>query len=359
MRLVIAMLIVFVAAGMAGAQDLDSSRDTSTKPGPTVIYQNPVDNKQGGDTVDNPTVIPGLPYDNAGTTAGFSDDYDEVCPYTGSTAPDVVYSYTPGSDVSVMVDLCGSLYDTKLYVYDSGLALVACNDDFYFDEVCGTYVSALESLPLTGGETYFIIIDGYGGESGDYFLSVEGADPCVMAPCPVDAVDEGEPPLGDGYVDTWNSGCGDPELSFTEIDWINSDPTNPLDGYAWLCGRSGWYVGPESADYRDTDWFRVFADQDGLMEFTVEAEYPTYVFKLAPTDCATVGVEIQATADCEEPATLSFPVLGGEEIWLWIGPTAFTGPVTEYRYFATLSNNTFDVVPVEDMSFGGVKALFR
>ncbi len=95
------------------------------------------------------------------------------------------------------------------------------------------------------------------------------------------------------------------------------------------------------------------------MEFTVESEHPLYLFKLAPLECANVAVELQATADCEAPATLTFPVTEGEEIWLWLGPTTFTGPVTEYRYFATVSNNFYDVVPVEDMSFGGVKALFR
>lgn len=359
MRLTIAMLIVLIAAGMAVAQDLDSSRDPSTKPGATVVYQNPVEHKQGGDTVFDATVITGLPFSDTGTTFGYFNDYDEVCPYTGSTSPDVVYSYTPNSDAVVRVDLCGSGYDTKLYVYDSGQTLVDCNDDFYFDEVCGNYVSAIELLLLTGGETYYIVIDGYGGESGDYVLLVEGSEPCVMDPCPVDAVDEGEPPLGDGYVDTWNGGCGDPGISFTEIDWINSDPTSPLDGFAWLCGRSGWFLSSGGGETRDTDWFRVFADQTGVMEFTVEAEYPTYIFKLAPTDCATVAVELQVTADCEDPATLSFPVIEGEEIWLWIGPTTFGGPVTEYRYFATLSNNMFNVVPDEDMSFGGVKALFR
>ena len=40
------------------------------------------------------TVIDALPYVMMGTTVGYTDDYDEECPYTGSTSPDVVYSFT-------------------------------------------------------------------------------------------------------------------------------------------------------------------------------------------------------------------------------------------------------------------------
>jgi hypothetical protein len=31
----------------------------------------------------------------------------------------------------------------------------------------------------------------------------------------------------------------------------------------------------------------------------------------------------------------------------------------EFTYFMTVSNNTFDVVPAKEMSWGGVKSLFR
>jgi len=63
--------------------------------------------------------------------------------------------------------------------------------------------------------------------------------------------------------------------------------------------------------------------------------------------------------DCGEPGTLLFPVTAGEEIWLWVGPIDFTGPVTEFTYFMTVSNNMFDAVPNEEKSWGEVKALYR
>ena len=94
----------------------------------------------------------GSPRTVTGTTAGFTHDYDEVCPYGGSTAPDVVYRYAPAANVPVNIDLCYSSYDTKLYVYQDAVtpgAPLACNDDFYTAAPCYMYSSKLENVPFT------------------------------------------------------------------------------------------------------------------------------------------------------------------------------------------------------------------
>ncbi len=96
--------------------------------------------------------------------------------------------------VYVDIDLCCSSYDTKVYVYDAGLNLIACNDDFYFGAPCGVYVSKLENIPFAAGGTYYIIIDGYGEASGAYVLDITGFVPCVVT-CPAGGYPEGEPPL--------------------------------------------------------------------------------------------------------------------------------------------------------------------
>ena len=111
-----------------------------------------------------------------------------------------------------------------------------------------------------------------------------------------------------------------------------------------------------------TDWFQVEAAMTGTIEMTVEAGEAVYIFKLtggSTLDCSIVAVELQAIADCDAPATLSFPVTAGETVWLWVGPTVFGPPLAEWQYYMYVSNNIYDVVPTEDMSFGGVKALFR
>lgn len=355
MRKAIMVLMIMAIAGTAIAADLGNTREAPIKSTPHQSYDPPAVPKQGGDTIFDATPIAGLPYTDSGTTDGYAHDYDEVCPYTGSLSPDVVYGFTPGADMMVTVDLLGSTYDTKVYIYDDALNLIACNDDFYSD-----YVSKIEQAALMGGIGYFIIIDGYGSASGNYVLTVTEFEQCFVY-CPEDAVPEGEPTLGDGYADAHNGGCNSPEFGnpFQYIDWVNVEDGSPIDGAAWMCGVSGWYLGAGGGETRDTDWFSVTALEDGVMNFTVESEFPTYMFTLTPTDCASTGVDLQATPSCGDPQTLSFPVSAGMEYWLWVGPQTYSGPVNEFNYFMTVDNNAFEVVPAEDMSWGGVKSLYR
>lgn len=152
-------------------------------PEPTPVYENKAGGAasapnpmQGGDTCASALNIASLPYTDNGTTVGFANDYDAVCPYGGSTAPDVVYKFTPGVNLNVNMTLCNSGYDTKLYVFDnvcSG-APVACNDD---DSCTLSFRSALTNVPMVAGHTYYIVVDGYGNYSGAYTLAVSGAPP--------------------------------------------------------------------------------------------------------------------------------------------------------------------------------------
>jgi hypothetical protein len=360
MRRVIVLLLLITIASTAIAQDLGNTRPASIKNTPFVQYTPPATVRQGGDLIATAVPIPGLPFNSTGATLGYTDNYDEVCDYSGSTSPDVVYSFVPSYNMAIEVDLCGSDYDTKTYIYDAGLSLIACNDDYYFTADCGNYVSKIESAFLAAGETYFIVIDGYGGAAGNYVLAVSEYEVCTVT-CELDAVPEGEPTMGYEYADAHNGGCNSPEFGspFQVIDWTNDeDGVPPYDGYAWLCGVSGWYS-TAVGDSRDTDWFSVTALNTGVMECTVESEQPCYLFKLSPTDCGTAAVEIQVDPVCGGPATLSFPVVAGEVVWLWVGPTTYTGPVPEFNYFMTVSNNTFNTVPNEDMSWSNVKTMFH
>ncbi len=168
-----------VGLGQVGA---GSQRETAPgKGGPRV----------GGDVCETATVIDALPFHDTGNTCGFANDYDEVCPYSGSNSPDVAYAFTPAGDTTIDITLCnGSNYDTKLYVYEGGCpgTLVACNDDF-----CPGYVSELADVELAGGTTYYIIVDGYGGECGDYVLDVTIAAPPETLQCPGDSLYAQEP----------------------------------------------------------------------------------------------------------------------------------------------------------------------
>lgn len=180
--------------------------------------------------------------------------------------------------------------------------------------------------------------------------------------CPAGAVDEGEPQLGDGYVDMYNGGCYSNPPVFQNIDWTNDeDGLPPYNGLAWLCGTLAQFE-LNWRTHSDSDWFITYARESGTMEFTVESEYPTTIFKISPPIGCQEPFNVEQTGypDCGTPATLSFPVTAGEKIYLIVLlAVAADYPVGEFTYFATLSNNTFDTVPAEKMSWGHIKGLYR
>ena len=201
-----ALLLAMVACAAApgSAAHAKPRRDGATSRPPAVSA---TASRVGGDTIADAVGIFTLPYADTGSTAAAVDDYDEICPWDGSTSPDVVYAVKQSVDTYVTIDLCGSGYDTRVFVYDSLLALVACNDDRASSgPPCGALDSRIDALLLEAGVPYYIIIDGYGGGSGDYALSVSVADIPVLD-CPVGAQVEGEPPMVIGVEDQHNCGC--------------------------------------------------------------------------------------------------------------------------------------------------------
>lgn len=172
--------------------------------------------------------------------------------------------------------------------------------------------------------------------------------------CDPDAVLEGEPALGPEYVDAYNGGCNSAGAPFQTIGWANT-----AEGEAWLCGKSGWFtVGADNN--RDTDWFIAYFGPTGQIDLTVDSEYDVFLFELSPQDCGSVGVVQNVTATCDTPATLTVTGTEGEPVWLWIGPTVFEGPVTEFTYYATMTGHQWQgPVASEEESWGGVKSLYR
>ncbi len=352
MRKLLTIALVLCMVGVAAANDLGIQAPVKATP---VVPENvPNPELQGGDTIFSATVISSVPYSDSGTTSGYVNDYDEACPYTGSTAPDVCYSYTPSSNVAVDVDLCNSSYDTKVYVYDSSLALVACNDDFYLSAPCFVYSSKVENVAMTAGQTYYIIVDGYGGSFGDYSMDVTENVPCIIS-CPAGSVAEGEPTLQDGYVDHWNGGCNSAGTPFQTLIGDNS-------GNLTLCGVGGWYSSPGGAQYRDTDWYILTMGPSGAIDVTLDAEQATYMFELSPQDCASVAVAQQATGGpCLEAYMTITGYAEGQTVWFWNGSTVFAPPSgagNEYNYVDSFTGLEPDVA-TESANWSTVKALFN
>ena len=131
----------------------------------------------GGEDCASAAVIATLPFTDSGDTCSALDDYNESCPFTPTGGRDVVYRYTPNTDVTVSIDLCSSDFDTKVYLYTGSCPTVsnsdmqvACNDD-----ACGEngWRSRLVAINLVAGVDYFIVIDGYGAsDCGSYDLTI-------------------------------------------------------------------------------------------------------------------------------------------------------------------------------------------
>ncbi len=315
------------------------------------------DGREGGETIADAFPIPGLPFLDHGSTTGHIDDYDETCPFSGSTSPDVVYAFTSTMDSTIDVDLCGSSYDTKVYAYDESMELLACNDDYYFDAPCGQYVSKLEFVPVQGGEIVYIVVDGYGGDHGDYVLSVydAGLHPYCDLECPAGGSPEGEPPLTQNYVDLFNSGCGQDDLPFQDL-------VGDASGELVFCGHGGWFPMEEATSF-DTDWFTAIIGPTGVVSWHMAAEYETLGAVLGPRDCDEVGIlQSMFVSACEE-AELTITGTPGDLLWLWVGPAIVQPPSyynwQEYSYISTFHGLDEGVVTTEPVSLDRLKSLYR
>ena len=233
------LVLACCAASLAFASD---ERFSKSRPDhPKGYSQAPHDVIQtGGDTFGTATVIPALPYSDAGNTCQYADNYSPACAY--SVAPDVVYAFRPTADMCVNVSLCGSGYDTVVGIYQNDPStLIACDDD----SDCGLQ-SKLTSVPLTAGNTYYIVVDGYSSACGDYTLSVTQCEPPpVCPPCPAASIQEGEVTCSSGYVDNFDGGCNSSPEVYRHLACA---PTQSI------CGTYGTF---DDNSTRDTDWYDI------------------------------------------------------------------------------------------------------
>ncbi len=105
-----------------------------------------------------------------GSTVGGGDEFSSLC--GGDVAPDRSYLYVPDLSGTYLINTFGSSYDTMLHVFagECGGPLVDCNDDA--NETLASEVL----VELQAGQVYTIVVDGFGGEQGDYQLNLEFVD---------------------------------------------------------------------------------------------------------------------------------------------------------------------------------------
>jgi len=284
--------------------------------------------RQGGDLIADAYVITDLPFTDGGTTVGYNDDYEEVCPYE-STAPDVVYAYTPDSNETIHISLCKSAYDTKLFVYENSTSNpIGCSDDDY--PFCGDdgFRSRLWGLELSEGNTYYIIIDGCVTEMGEYTMEIFYP---YDGDCPPGGISEGEP-TGCDDPDITNGGCSLGTPVFTSI--------SPGDT---ICGTSGTYIDGGAQNARDEDWYELVLTEEAGVVFFVEAAFPAEI-GIVETDPPGSGDCADITGSFLSPDTsgeVSHGLAVGDTLeagtyWFVVRPTSLQGVECGAPYIATL-----------------------
>ncbi|MEE8573256.1 MAG: hypothetical protein V3T20_08315 [Gemmatimonadota bacterium] len=338
--LALALVLPMVLA-VSASQSLDNA--LPRKDSPDVGTNEP--KFQGGDTIETCTVIGDLPYYTTGTTAGYVHNYDEVCPYSGSTSPDVVYCWTADFTGFVDIHTCESAYDTKLYVYENEYtpgAYHACNDDNY-NCPGPVYRSWIEQMPVTDPSTYYIVVDGYGGDFGDYLFNmyeVEGPVECDPFACPPGAFDENEPDCYDGYVDTTNIGCnGNPG--------VFQYPPFPTA----ICGTSGNY---DDNTMRDMDWFQFTLTEPMDFEVCVCADFQVRLWILWGCD-SRITIATDAGPAGYELCLLE--TIGPGIYYIVISTDGWLGIPCGSEYWATVTEAGFTAV--REASWGAIKAMYR
>ena len=296
------LLGVLVASAAVATPLADRACDYT----PLAKKQLPASPKSGGDytmqgadlIADAPPITVGGPY--TGTTLGYSDDYDEVCPYSGSTSPDVVYRFSTTSVGCYTFDLCQSGYDTKIYLYgDEGATLLeGCNDDG-----CPGYRSLLEVLNLPSGD-HWIVIDGYGGDTGEYSLSINLLEECQPVECPGGAIDEVED----------NGGCNSAPQAFQDVEC-----GDVICGNAWV---------DSNTETRDTDWYRFELIEETSLNIDLEVDQLNAVLFLIMDDgdCNVSNDEIINWADAGcfcEPEEMTTQCLAPGVYYIFVAANTF------------------------------------
>src|SRR5947199_42818 len=124
----------------------------------------------------SPTVLPA----QGGTFGGATSGTSALAGSCGSsgTAPEQVYQWTPTVSGTATIQTCGAgtTFDTVLYMRSGACAggpemAAGCNDDACTNAT-GLYRASRLTPTVTAGQTYYIVVDGYGGAQGIYGLTV-------------------------------------------------------------------------------------------------------------------------------------------------------------------------------------------
>src|SRR3990167_781309 len=126
-------------------------------------------------------------YSFSGTTTSSTKQHlcSPVIAGTGNPAGDVWFYFTPSENMLVDFSLCGSSFDTYLYIASGSCSSYSCLVASYDSLLCSTISrSFVQAFSMLQGMRYFIIVSGSNFNTGSYTLSVSkntGSASCATA----------------------------------------------------------------------------------------------------------------------------------------------------------------------------------
>ncbi len=266
-----------------------------------------------GDNCGNPFVVDSLPYSYDGDTSNFSNALsygDGEC--TGETygegesANDNVFMYEAMSDTSLTVTLSPDTgMDSALYVVTDcdnvGTSCIGADEGIGSEEVKFSAVS---------GTTYYIVVDGYGSNSGSYNLSVTECETTCGTSGAVCGDDGCGGTCGDcGADEACSSGqcvlvgpgdtCADPILVDGAPFSHTGDTSLKENDYSYSAGECPGDENSAGGGSKD-DVFSFSPDVDGAYTITLDSDFDGAVYLI--TDCADVGTSCIAGAEANSSA---------------------------------------------------------
>src|SRR5205814_318765 len=99
---------------------------------------------------------------------------------------ELVFQWTPSVSGPATIETCGAgtSFDTVLYLRSGACASgpeAGCNDDACANST-GLFRASRLTPTVTAGQTYFIVVDGYGGAHGTFSLTVTPPRRCCQDP---------------------------------------------------------------------------------------------------------------------------------------------------------------------------------
>ncbi len=284
---------------------------------------------------------------NAGGTAGTTGS----CA-ASSDAPAHVYTYRPSTSSQVCINTVGSGFDTALYVRSAcgdPSSELACNDDTQgLQSEVGFYAQA--------GQTYYVFVDGYGSNSGDYTVNLrQGACGGSTEIC-TNGVDDD----ADGSVDcrdsdcTANAACTNSMGSCSNPMFINPTGAPASGNTAGLVSQNSGTCGGRDAPeavYTFTLW-----ENSQVCLNTVGSQYDTVLY-VRQGVCTQQPAEIACNDDMEGgglDSQVQFNAIanqtyyvfvdgygsnaGAHNLHLRLGPCQTQGPQGQQATFARITN---------------------